>query len=97
MKDGTILNVESEALARILELRKESGMSETELGLKAFPEAKNPRLKISSLWHGRGKGNAGLRLRLGDFCTICHALGKNPAQELLVIWGKIDPDTEAEK
>lgn len=92
MKEETILKVEREALERILELRKESGMTETELGSKAFPEAKNPRLKISGLWHGRGKGNDGLRLRLGDFCTICHALGKNPAQELLVIWGKILPD-----
>lgn len=92
MKDGSILNVEREALELILKLRKEAGMTERELGEKAFPEAKNPRLKISALWHGRGKGNDGLRLRLGDFCTICHALGRNPAQELLIIWGRITPD-----
>lgn len=91
MKDDAILNVEREALDLILKLRKEAGLTEKELGEKAFPEAKNPRLKISSLWHGRGKGNDGLRLRLGDFCTICHALGRNPAQELLVIWGKSEP------
>ncbi len=92
MKDEAILNVEREALNLILELRKAAGISEKALGEKAFPEAKNPRLKISSLWHGRGKGSDGLRLRLGDFCTICHALGRNPAQELLVIWGKISPE-----
>lgn len=92
MKDETILNVEREALDLILKLRKEAGVTEKELGEKAFPQAKNPRLKISSLWHGRGKGNDGLRLRLGDFCTICHALGRNPAQELLVIWGNIHAD-----
>lgn len=92
MKDKTILDVEREALSVILQYRKELGMSEKELGEKAFPEAKNPRLKISSLWHGRGKGGGGLRLRLGDFCTILNALGKNPAQELLVIWGRITPD-----
>lgn len=92
MKDENILNVEREALDLILKLRKEAGLTEKALGEKAFPEAKNPRLKISGLWHGRGKGNDGLRLRLGDFCTICHALGRNPAQELLVIWGRIAPD-----
>lgn len=92
MKDEAILNVEREALDLILQLRKEAGMTEKALGEKAFPQAKNPRLKISSLWHGRGKGNDGLRLRLGDFCTICHALGRNPAQELLLIWGRISPD-----
>lgn len=92
MKDVTILNVEKEALDLILKLRKEGGMTEKELGEKAFPEAKNPRLKISGLWHARGKGGEALRLRLGDFCTIMHALGRNPAQELLVIWGQISPD-----
>jgi len=92
MKDENILNVEREALDLILSIRKERGMTERELGEKAFPEAKNPRLKISSLWHGRGKDNDGLRLRLGDFCTICNALGRNPAQELLIIWGRIKPD-----
>lgn len=92
MKDETILNVEREALDLVLKLRKESGMTEKDLGELAFPEAKNPRLKVSSLWHGRGKGNDGLRLRLGDFCSICRALGKNPAQELLIIWGRIYPD-----
>ena len=93
MKDETILNVEREALDLILQIRKEVGMTEKELGEKAFPQAKNPRLKISGLWHGRGKGNDGLRLRLGDFCTIMHAMGRNPAQELLLIWGRIVPDS----
>ena len=92
MKEETILNVERLALEHILSLRKEKGITEKELGEKAFPDAKNPRLKISGLWHGRGKGNDGLRLRLGDFCTIITALGKNPPQELLTIWGKINPD-----
>ena len=93
MKDEQILNVEREALNLILELRKAKGLTEKELGELAFPEAKNPRLKISSLWHGRGKGNDGLRLRLGDFCTIMHALGENPAQQLLMIWGKAKPES----
>lgn len=89
MRDENILNVEREALAVILQYRKELGMSEKELGEKAFPDAKNPRIKVSALWHGRGKSEDGLRFRLGDFCSICEALGKNPAQELLLIWGKI--------
>ena len=92
MKDESILNVEREALDLVLRLRKDAGITEKELGERAFPEARNPRLKVSSLWHGRGKGNDGLRLRLGDFCSMCQALGKNPAQELLLIWGRISPD-----
>jgi hypothetical protein len=92
MKDENIVQVEREALDWILRLRKESGLTEKELGELAFPETKNPRQKISGLWNARGKGGEPLRLRLGDFCTICHALGKNPAQELLAIWGKINPE-----
>lgn len=55
MKDETILNVEREALDLILKLRKEAGVTEKELGEKAFPQAKNPRLKISSLCMAEAK------------------------------------------
>ena len=88
MKEADILNVEHEALALIKELREKRGMTEKALGELAFPESKNPRQKISSIWNARGAGGEPLRLKLGDFCSICHALGKNPAQELLGIWGK---------
>lgn len=92
MKERHILEVEREALNLIRKLREESKLTEKALGEKAFPEAKNPRQKVSSIWNARGAGGEPLRVKLGDFCAICHALGKNPAQELLVIWGKINPE-----
>lgn len=92
MKDEYILNVEREALSLISKLRTDAGLTEKELGELAFPNAKNPRQKISGLWNARGKGGEPLRLRLGDFCSICHALKKNPAQELLTIWGGAMPE-----
>ena len=92
MKDEDIMNIEREALERIHQIRQESGLSETELGLQAFPSAKNPRLKVSSMRNTKGKTGEPLRFRLGDFCAMCQALGKNPAQELLLILGKINPE-----
>lgn len=92
MKEQNILDVEKEALAFLLEARKASGMSETEFGQKAFPELANPRTKINSVFQGKNTGGKALRLRLGDFCAMCLALGKNPAQELLLIWNKISQE-----
>ena len=96
MKEADILNVEHEALILIKGLREKRGLSETALGELAFPDVKNPRQKISSIWNARGAGGPPLRLRLGDFCSICHALGRNPAQELLGIWGKAFLDKESD-
>lgn len=89
MKEASIVEIERKAIALIDRFRKDAGLSEAKLGELAFPEAKNYRQKINSLRNARGNGNEPLRLRLGDFCAIvCHALGKNPAQELLLLWGR---------
>ena len=90
MKEQNIFDIEKAALDKLLELRKASGMSETEFGMKAFPGIANPRNKISSLWSVKTKEGKPLRLRLGDFCAMCLALGKDPAQELFLIWQKTD-------
>ena len=79
MKEASIVEIERKAMALIDRFRKEAGLSEAKLGELALPEAKNYRQKINSLRNARGSGNEPLRLRLGDFCAICHALGKNPA------------------
>ena len=92
MKEASIVEIERKAIGLIDRFRKEAGLSEAKLGELAFPEAKNYRQKINSLRNARGSGNEPLRLRLGDFCAICHALGKNPAQELLLLWGEADKD-----
>ena len=87
MKEASIVEIERKAIALIDRFRKEAGLSEAKLGELAFPEA-----KINSLRNARGSSNEPLRLRLGDFCAICHALGKNPAQELLLLWGEADKE-----
>lgn len=92
MKDDNIMHVEREALAHILGLRKEAGLTEKELGEKAFPDTKNPRQKISAFYNVKGKEGTPLRIRLGDFCAMCQAMGKHPAQELLTVWAKINPE-----
>ena len=92
MKEQNILDIEKEALAYLAELRKTSGMTETEFGVKAFPDHANPRTRVNSIFQGKNTSGNALRLRLGDFCSMCLALGKNPAQELLLIWSKINPE-----
>jgi len=92
MKEQHIFDVEREALKVLLEARQASGMSETEFGHKAFPDISNPRSKINSLWSVKTAGGKPLRLRLGDFCAMCQALGKNPAQELFMIWNNVEQD-----
>ena len=89
MKEANIIDIERVALDFLLKARKDAGLTETELGKMAFPEALNPRAKIHAMWSAKTSENKALRLRLGDFCAICLALGKNPAQELLLLWNKV--------
>lgn len=88
MKEQNLLNIEQKALEFLLEERKKQNLTEKELGEKAFPEAKNPRLKINSMYHSKTEGGKGLRLRLGDFCSMCQVLGKNPPEELFRLWAE---------
>ena len=74
MKEASIVEIERKAIALIDRFRKEAGLSEAKLGELAFPEAKNYRQKINSLRNARGSSNEPLRLRLGDFCAICHKI-----------------------
>lgn len=92
MKEENIFDIEKEALELLLKYRKEIGMSETEFGKAAFPDISTPRSKINSLWSVKTAGGKPLRLRLGDFCAMCKALGKNPAQELFLLWEKAEKE-----
>ena len=90
MKDDSIVDIGRKAIAYLDKIRQEEGITEAEWGKRAFPEAKNSRVKINSLRIPRTNTGEPLRLRLGDFCAMCHALGRNPAQELLILWGQAD-------
>ncbi len=92
MKEANIIDIEKAALDFLLSARKEAGMTEAELGKIAFPESSNPWSKVHAMWNAKTSTNKALRLRLGDFCAMCKALGKNPAQELLLLWNQIDQD-----
>lgn len=92
MKEVNIIDIERVALDFLLKARKDAGLTETELGELAFPEVANPRAKVHAMWSAKTVGNKALRLRLGDFCAMCLALGKNPAQELLLLWNQVDQE-----
>lgn len=94
MKEKSTVNIEKEAINHLEQIRGECGLTETQWGEKAFPYVKNKRIKISALKTPRKNTGEPLRLRLGDFCALCHALGRNPAQELLLIWAKADTSEE---
>jgi hypothetical protein len=97
MKESSILDIERRAIDYLNSLRKASRISETTLAESAFPGVQNARAKLSALRIARSNTGQPLRLRLGDFCAICHALGKNPAQELLLLWGETDASTPEEQ
>lgn len=82
MKEETIVQLERLAIERLDEERKKLGMSEEAWGAKAYPEAKNPRMKIQPLRIKRGRGEP-QRLRLGDFVVLCEALNLDPGK---VLW-----------
>lgn len=92
MKEANIIDIERVALDFLLKTRKEQGLSETEFGKLAFPEASDPRTKIHAMWAAKSNSGNRLRLRLGDFCAMCLALGKNPAQELLLLWNQVEQE-----
>lgn len=92
MKEVNIISIEQAALDFLLDARKKAGMTEAELGQKAFPESSNPWSKVHAMWNAKTATKKNLRLRLGDFCAMCKALDKNPAQELLLLWNQIEQE-----
>ena len=85
MLEEIVLDIEKSALDLILETRKKQGMSELALGEAAFPGNKNPQSKIHAMWNMKTASNKSLRLRLGDYCAMCRALGLSPSEELAII------------
>lgn len=90
MEDTKILAIEKMALEVLQSMRKEIGLTESELGLKAFPGAKNSWSKVHAIWNCKTSEKKHLRLRLGDFCALCEAMDKDPAQELFSIWNRVN-------
>lgn len=82
MNEEVIVLIERLAVERLDEERKKLGLSEEALGAKAFPEAKNPRMKVQALRIKRGHGEP-QRLRLGDFTALCEALNLDPGK---ILW-----------
>ena len=94
MKEASILDIERKAIERLNNLRRSAGISEGQLGESAFPEAANKRAKVNALRIPRSNTGSPLRFRLGDFCSICHALGKHPGVELTLLWDNVDTSNE---
>lgn len=92
MKEQNILDIERKALEFLSEDRKKQGMTETEFGKKSFPNIENPRAKINAMYQVKTGSGKNLRLRLGDFCAMCQALGRNPAEELFKLWTSAERD-----
>ena len=82
MNEGTILQIEKLAIMRLEEERKRLGLSQKELGEKAFSGATNPYMRVQALRINRGNGKP-QRLRLGDFVALCEAMGLDAGK---VIW-----------
>ena len=61
MKEANIIDVERAALEFLLKARKDAGLTETELGKKAFPESSNPRGKVHAMWSAKTYENKALR------------------------------------
>ena len=82
MKEDNIVAIEKAALAFLLKARKEAGLTEGELGNLAFPESSNPWSKVHAMWNVKTSTKKALRLRLGDFCSMCKALAsaREPAR-----------------
>ena len=92
MREENIISIEQAALDFLLKARKEAGLTQEQFGRLAFPENANPRAKINAMYSMQTSTKKNLRVRLGDFCAMCKALGKNPAQELLLLWNQIDQE-----
>ena len=86
MNEETIVQIERLAVERLDEERKRLGLSEESLGTKAYPDAKNPRMKVQALRIKRGHGEP-QRLRLGDFVSLCEAMSLDPGK---VLWEVCD-------
>ena len=97
MKEALILDIERKAVEHLNTLRREYDISEAQLGERAFPGAVNKRAKVNALRIPRTNTGAPLRFRLGDFCSLCNALGKHPGVELVMLWDAIAKELAAEQ
>ena len=82
MNEERTVQIEKLAIERLEEERKRLGLSQKDLGERAYPQAVNPYMRVQALRINRGNGKP-QRLRLGDFVALCEALGLDPGK---VLW-----------
>ena len=82
MNEDTIVQIERLAIERLEEERVHLGLTQKDLGNKAYPDAPNPYMKVQALRIKRGNGKP-QRLRLGDFVALCEAMQLDPGK---VLW-----------
>lgn len=84
MKEELKVQSEQQVLDTIDALRQSKGLSQAELGRRAFPDDAAPHMRIRALRTPRnGKIQ---RLRLGDFRALCVALDEDPIRVLIKAW-----------
>ncbi len=84
MKEELKVQSEQQVLDTIDAIRKAKGLSQAELGRRAFPDDAAPHMRIRALKTPRnGKVQ---RLRLGDFRALCVALEEDPIRVLIRAW-----------
>ena len=83
LNEQDMLALESH-IREILEARrKEIRMTETELGVKAFPFLADSRRKIQGIRNRSGKASKPQRLKIGEVMNLCEALG---LEWVRVVW-----------
>ena len=84
MKEELKVQSEQQVLDTIDAIRQAKGLSQAELGRRAFPDDAAPHMRMRALKTPRnGKVQ---RLRLGDFRALCVALDEDPIRVLIRAW-----------
>ena len=81
---GTKGGIEQKALDVLDAIRESKGITQAELGRRAFPDDAAPHMRIRAL--RVEKNGKKQRLRLGDFRALCVALDEDPIRVLIKAW-----------
>ena len=81
MKEELKVESEQKALDVLDAIRESKGITQAELGRRAFPDDAAPHMRIRALRVEKKQ-----RLRLGDFRALCVALDEDPIRVLIKAW-----------
>ena len=84
MKEELKVESEQKALDVLAAIRESKGITQAELGRRAFPDDAAPHMRIRAL--RVEKNGKKQRLRLGDFRALCVALDEDPIRVLIKAW-----------